>query len=45
MGKHQRMLPKPGEDWLSVIISLLVILLVTLGGLAKVPWPLVGWFK
>jgi hypothetical protein len=36
---------KLSEDWLSVIIGLLVVLVVALGALAKVPWPLFGWFK
>ncbi len=33
------------EDWLSVLVGLLVVLLVALGGLARVPWPLFGWFR
>jgi hypothetical protein len=45
MSDPRRMLPKLNEDWLSVLVGLLVVLLIALGGLAKVPWPLFGWFK
>lgn len=36
---------KLSEDWLSVIIGLTLVLVVALGALAKVPWPLFGWLK
>jgi hypothetical protein len=45
MSKPRRTFPAVSEDWLSVVIGLLVVLLAALGGLAKVPWPLFGWFK
>ncbi len=34
-----------GEDWLSVVIGLLVIALVVASGLTRVPWPLFGWLR
>ena len=34
-----------GEDWLSVLIGLAVVALVTLLGLTSIPWPLFGVFK
>ncbi|MCX6093635.1 MAG: hypothetical protein NTY63_02270 [Candidatus Bipolaricaulota bacterium] len=45
MRQRRRTWPKPSEDWLAVLIGLAVVLAVALGGLAKVPWPLFGWFK
>ena len=32
------------EDWLSVIIGLFLLLLVYVGAIADVPWPLFGLF-
>ena len=37
--------PKLSEDWLAVIIGLLLVVLVWVGGITQVPWPLFGWFK
>lgn len=34
-----------GEDWWSVVIGLLVLVIVIATGLAKVPWPLFGWLR
>lgn len=31
------------EDWLAVIIGLLLALLVGVGWITRVPWPLFGW--
>jgi hypothetical protein len=45
MGDPRRVRSGLSEDWLSVLVGLLVVLLVALGGLAKVPWPLLGWFR
>ena len=33
------------EDWLSVIIGLALLLLIWLGAIAEVPWPLFGLFS
>ena len=45
MGDPRRVGSRLSEDWLSVLVGLLVVLLVALGGLSKVPWPLFGWFR
>ena len=37
--------PKLSEDWLAVIVGLLLVVLVWIGAIAQVPWPLFGWFK
>jgi len=34
-----------GEDWLSVIIGLILVVLVWIGVVGRVPWPLFGWFS
>lgn len=36
---------KLGEDWMSVILGLLVVAVVMACGLARVPWPLFGWLR
>lgn len=36
--------PKLSEDWLSVIIGLVIILAVSLFSLVSIPWPLFGVF-
>jgi hypothetical protein len=45
MNRLRMMLSLVNEDWLSVAIGLLLVLAAALSGLAKVPWPLFGWFK
>jgi hypothetical protein len=45
MSGPQRTPFRLSEDWLSVVIGLLVVLIAALGGIGKVPWPLFGWFK
>jgi hypothetical protein len=45
MSEPQRTPRKLSEDWLSVVIGLLVVLITALGGIVKIPWPLFGWFK
>ena len=35
---------KINEDWMSVIIGLVLVLLVGIGVLGKLPWPVFGWF-
>lgn len=37
--------PKISEDWVSVIIALLVITLILLGALPELPWPFIGLLK
>lgn len=37
--------PKLSEDWISVIVGLAIVLLVTLFSLPSIPWPLFGLFK
>jgi hypothetical protein len=39
-GDHTR--PKLSEDWLSVIIGLILVIVVWLFGGAGIPWPLFG---
>ncbi|MBU1049493.1 hypothetical protein KKG90_05645 [Candidatus Bipolaricaulota bacterium] len=34
-----------GEDWISVIVGLAVVLFVWLVGFSSIPWPLFGVFK
>jgi len=36
---------KLSEDWLSVLIGLLVVALVALLGVTSIPWPLFGIFS
>lgn len=36
---------KISEDWLAVIIALGIIIVIFLGWLPELPWPLLGWFK
>ncbi|MEW5826021.1 MAG: hypothetical protein AB1778_04250 [Candidatus Bipolaricaulota bacterium] len=31
------------EDWLAVLVGLVLVLLAGLGFLSRVPWPLFGW--
>ncbi len=45
MREPWRMVPRLSEDWLSVIIGLVVVLIVALGALTTAPWPLFGWFR
>lgn len=45
MGEPRRRRVGWSEDWVSVLVGLLVVLLVVLVGLSKVPWPLFGWFR
>jgi hypothetical protein len=45
MSEPQRARPRLSEDWLSVIVGLVVVLIAAVGALAKVPWPLFGWFR
>jgi hypothetical protein len=45
MGDPGRAPRKLSEDWLSVIVGLILVLVVGLGLLAKAPWPLFGWFS
>ncbi len=33
------------EDWLSVVIGLVLVALVALLGITSIPWPLLGVFK
>ena len=37
--------PKLSEDWISVIIGLAIVLIVSLCKLTSIPWPLFGMFK
>lgn len=41
------MLRKVGqnEDWLALIIGLMLALLTGIGVLLKIPWPVFGWLK
>ena len=36
---------KINEDWMSVIVGLGIVVLVWIGILGKLPWPLFGWFS
>ena len=36
---------KISEDWMSVIVGLLVVVLIWAGALPKLPWPIIGMFK
>ncbi len=45
MSEPRRTLPKVSEDWLSVAVGMLLVLVAGLGLLASAPWPLFGWFK
>lgn len=33
------------EDWRAVIVGLALVILVWIGVIAKVPWPIFGWWK
>jgi len=33
------------EDWQALIVGLALVLLVWIGVIAKVPWPIFGWWK
>ncbi|MGD2207401.1 MAG: hypothetical protein PVH17_11550 [Anaerolineae bacterium] len=37
--------PELSEDWLAVIIGLGLVLLVWIGAISNVPWPLFGFLK
>ena len=37
--------PKLSEDWISVIVGLAIVLIVSLFSLTSIPWPLFGAFK
>ncbi|MBN1858316.1 hypothetical protein JW848_03820 [Candidatus Bipolaricaulota bacterium] len=37
--------PRLGEDWMSVVLGLAIVLVVTLLGLTSIPWPLLGLFE
>lgn len=45
MGDPKRARRGLGDDWLSVVIGLLVLVVAIATGLAKVPWPLFGWLR
>ena len=34
-----------GEDWIAVIIGLVLVVLVRIGVIANIPWPLFGIWK
>ena len=34
-----------GEDWLALIIGLTLALLVWIGVIVEIPWPVFGWLK
>ncbi len=34
-----------GEDWLAVIVGLILVLLTWVGVITDVPWPLFGFLK
>ncbi len=34
-----------GEDWLAVIMGLILTALVWIGVIVKIPWPVFGWLK
>jgi hypothetical protein len=36
------MVPRISEDWLAVIIGLVLVGLVWIGAITNVPWPLLG---
>ena len=36
---------KINEDWLSVIIGLIIVVLVGIGLLGSLPWPVSAWFS
>lgn len=36
---------KLNEDWLSVIVGLGITVLVWVGVLGKLPWPIIGFLK
>ena len=37
--------PRLSEDWISVIVGLAIVLIVSLFSLTSIPWPLFGMFK
>jgi uncharacterized membrane protein YcfT len=37
--------PRLSEDWISVIVGLAIVLIVSLFSLTSIPWPLFGVFK
>ena len=43
--EKQSWFSKLGEDWLAVIIGLVLVLLTRVGAITDVPWPLFGFFK
>ena len=36
---------KINEDWLATIIALAIVVLVYIGLLGKLPWPIIGFLK
>jgi hypothetical protein len=36
---------KISEDWLSVIIAFFLFILIWIGVLSKLPWPIIGLFN
>ncbi len=36
---------KISEDWMSVIVGLLIVVLVWINILGKLPWPIIGFLK
>lgn len=34
-----------GEDWLALIVGLILTALVWIGVIVKIPWPVFGWLK
>jgi hypothetical protein len=43
--KRRFFLMKINEDWLSVILGLGITVLVWIGILGKLPWPIIGFLK
>lgn len=43
--QRQSWLSRLGEDWIAVIIALGLVLLVWIGVITNVPWPLFGFLK
>lgn len=52
MSKEEQMASKQktspvvlGEDWLALIVGLILTALVWIGVIVKIPWPVFGWLK
>ena len=43
--EEQSWLARLGEDWLAVIVGLTLVLLIWIGVIVEVPWPLLGFLK